>query len=410
MTGLVLALLLDANAAARGLEPAQVGLFRTIAPLGGELNGLAFSADGRRLAVGCGQGARVYETASWRQVARLEGHPNHVQSVALSPDGAVLAAGGAEGTVLLWGIPDGRVLQTFAFHAADVYALAFSPDGATLVSGGEDGRLRAWETATGRTRATLPGKRGAVWAATFSPDGGRLAVGGLGATRVYRTEGWVEERALPVTGDQTLSFSADGRRVAGFGPGGMRAWEVATGTELRAAGASVAGTTAGRLTPDGRLVVAAQGPQVLLWEAGREGTPARLDHHTAPVTAVAVHPRGRSLASIGQDRHLKIWGRVPGGMERVRGKGFLGVTVQDTAGGRVLVSTVYAGSAAESAGIRSGDLLIRVAGQLLETMTQAVDQIGSFQEGDELEFEIERGGEAKSMKVKLGKRPAEMPK
>ena len=90
----------DANARPGGMDPANLGLLRTIAPVGGELFGLAFSEDGRRLAVGCGQTVRTYDTVKWREASRLEGHPDAILSVAIRPDGKQVAAGGFRGTVV----------------------------------------------------------------------------------------------------------------------------------------------------------------------------------------------------------------------------------------------------------------------------------------------------------------------
>jgi S1-C subfamily serine protease len=109
-----------------------------------------------------------------------------------------------------------------------------------------------------------------------------------------------------------------------------------------------------------------------------------------------------------QDRHLKVWGRIPGGMGRLRPKGFCGIRVQADAMGRVVVSDVIAGTAAQAAGMRAGDVLRSVGGVEIHNTTESVDRIGSYLEGDEVEFGIERGGESRAIKVRLGKRPDDL--
>lgn len=65
--------------------------------------GLAFSTDGRRLAVAGGEGnLRLYDAASGDEVLSLPGSPEAVQCVAMSADGRWLAAGNARGAVMLW--------------------------------------------------------------------------------------------------------------------------------------------------------------------------------------------------------------------------------------------------------------------------------------------------------------------
>ena len=407
MIALLLVLGLDANAPTTGLDPGSTGLLRTIAPLGGELGGLAFSPDGRLLAIGCGTGVRIYETGTWRPVARLEGGSDSVECVAFSPDGRWLAAGGEDGSTFLWDVAKGKVVHALRGHLGPVHAVAFSPDGTLLLTGAEDGRARLWESASGKRLSLVDEGNGAVWAAVFSRDGSRVALAGDGdSVRLYRTQGWELERRLTSEPTAALGFSGDGRRLWAHGAGGTRQWDATTGVELRKTDMPA---LAGRFTPDGRFFVGGQGTEVLLWDLEHSRAPARFAHHTGGVTGVAVHPHGRLFATVGQDRHLKLWGPVAGGMSRVRGKGFLGVTVQGTADSRVAITLVYEGSAAQTAGLRTGDLLLRIGGQPVQTMAEAVDQIGSFQEGDEVEFELDRGGDVKTLKVRLGKRPPTMP-
>ena len=69
---------------------------------------LTFSPCGRYLASGAWwQGTekvsiRLWEVASGENIATFWGHPTDVQSLAFSPDGALLASGSYDGTILLW--------------------------------------------------------------------------------------------------------------------------------------------------------------------------------------------------------------------------------------------------------------------------------------------------------------------
>ena len=63
-------------------------------------------------------------------------------SLAVSPDGKLLATGGVDRTIHLWEILTGRELARWEAHDSGVTALAFRPDGKTLVSGGGDGALK----------------------------------------------------------------------------------------------------------------------------------------------------------------------------------------------------------------------------------------------------------------------------
>ncbi len=69
-------------------------------------------------------------------------HTDQVVSIALTPDGSLLASGGQDGTLLLWDLRARRPLRAFRGHTGQIHALAFSPDGRTLASASEDGTPR----------------------------------------------------------------------------------------------------------------------------------------------------------------------------------------------------------------------------------------------------------------------------
>ena len=70
---------------------------------GNRLYGLAFSPDGTRLVIGCGDDTiRLWDVATRREVCQLRGHESYVHAVAFSPDGARLATASGDATVRLW--------------------------------------------------------------------------------------------------------------------------------------------------------------------------------------------------------------------------------------------------------------------------------------------------------------------
>lgn len=405
----MLALLLvpDAGPASRGLEPAQCGLVRTIAPLGGELYGAAFSPDGSRLAVGCAQGVRLYDTTTWAELGRLEGHPQNVYSTAFSRDGRTLAAGGFEGTIQLWDVESRRPLRALAGHGTFVSALAFSPDGRSLLSGALDGSLRVWELGDGGRVKELPARAGGVTDAVFVGERA-LTAGQDGRLHVWRTDPWELERSTELasgTESRWFAFAPGGRRVAGLTAVGLLSADT-DGARPPRTSPGVEGTLC-RPTPDGRYVIVGAGPRkVRIVDAARGTAAAELVHHVAEITSIAVHPTGRLFATTGQERHVKIWGRVTGGMASVRPRGFLGVRLQQDAAGAVYLAEVIPGTAAAAAGLAQGDVLRRVGGKPVANPTEATDQIGSFQENDELDLVFDRQGGERTARIRLGRRPA----
>ena len=407
---LALLLLADAGEASRGLDPASCGLIKTLAPLGGELYGASFSSEGAFFAVGCGQTVRLYDTTLWKEVGRLEGHPQHVYSTAFSRDGKTLAAGGFEGTVQLWDVDSRRPLRALAGHTTFVSALAFSPDGRSLLSGALDGTLRVWDVREAGRVKELPARLGGVTDAVFT--GSRaLTTGQDGRVHAWRTDTWDVERTVELAVGlecRWFAFSPGGRRVAGLTAEGL----VASDPEGARVPRRLAGVVEGSLCrpmADGRYVIVGAGPRrVKIVDVARGTTAAELIHHTAEITSIAIHPSGRLFATTGQERHVKIWGRVPGGMSNVRPRGFLGVRIQQDAAGGVYLAEIIPGTPAEAAGLKQGDVLRRVAGRAVANPTEATDQIGSFLAGDEVEVVLDRAGAETTMKIRLGRRPADL--
>jgi COMPASS component SWD3 len=64
-------------------------------------------------------------------------------SVAFSPDGKLLAVGG-EKAITLWDPQSGKLLRTLSEHSLSVEAVAFSPDGELLASGSLDDTVKLW--------------------------------------------------------------------------------------------------------------------------------------------------------------------------------------------------------------------------------------------------------------------------
>jgi len=106
---------------------------------------VAITPDGAMLALG----SRDYNISLWslpqRQcLAILKGHKGEVSSLTITADGQTLASASADSTIKLWSLPDGKFLATLEGHKTEVNSLAVTPDGKMLISGDSAGVIILW--------------------------------------------------------------------------------------------------------------------------------------------------------------------------------------------------------------------------------------------------------------------------
>jgi WD40 repeat protein len=152
---------------------------------------IALSPNGEILAAGLRQNVEFWDVTTGRKLSTCVGHRELTLELAFSPDGQTLATANVDNTVGLWHVPSGRLKSRLTSHTRAVFHLAFSPDGRTLATRGGDDALKLWNVETGRELLTLrlPRRLNSAWGphfggVKFSPDGSLLGVGLLKPPRV----------------------------------------------------------------------------------------------------------------------------------------------------------------------------------------------------------------------------------
>jgi WD40 repeat protein len=245
------------------------GAPRLLDGLPGQVNGVSFSADGRRLTAVSQSGEAVegygevscWDLAAGRLLWRARPKGGQFAATVFAPDGRTLAVRlcGREGHRLeLWDAATGRPRPGWTPRVAgDIEPRAFSPDGKLLLYQDPDG-LHAAEVPAGRLRYTVPARHGPV---VFAPDGASFLTTDPILGRWDTATGRTLWRGTAVRGHDTpvigLAFSPDGRRLASIDlDDRLFVWDLASRRPRRQPGKFQGPVT---FAPDGKALFAAVG-------------------------------------------------------------------------------------------------------------------------------------------------------
>jgi WD40 repeat protein len=186
--------------------------------------GLDWSADGRTLSYGLSNGRlKLWDTTDEKEVNELEGHPYPIQSLEWSPDGDTLASGSLK-EIYFWNTNDriGEISGEDLFPSGhSINRVSWSPNGLILATGGADDSICLWDVATKDLIRVLNKQGedaemvgGIYTPIAWSPDGKTLATSNIHSIQLWD----VETGNLIVSRDQyeavSLSWSPDGNMIA----------------------------------------------------------------------------------------------------------------------------------------------------------------------------------------------------
>jgi WD40 repeat protein/serine/threonine protein kinase len=261
---------------------------------------LAWSPDGRKVALVAGKEVRVVEPSTGKELQVLHGHTFDPNLAEWSPDGRLLASSSRDETVRVWDPESGKNLHTWSgYRVGGGILISWSPDGKRLATAGDWGTTtRIHEVATGKVVATIPAPPGynvrlGTWGGkpVWSPDGKKLALGTEKLRLWEVASGQLEDTYETPEGVVPLAWLADGSLVAVTDPDRtLRVWN-SSGRLAR----TVKLPAVGILSPDRRLL-ASQGACVTwVWEVetGRpRGTLLQLRNERSLTIAADGHYSG----------------------------------------------------------------------------------------------------------------------
>jgi len=110
---------------------------------------LAWTSDQKRIIAGTHEGSiRISDTATWQQIAILEGHTAGVSSLSLFQNDRLLASGSSGGKAHLWNLDTNLPIGPPIRHQSSICSAAISPDGKQLVTACHDKNAYVWDIHT----------------------------------------------------------------------------------------------------------------------------------------------------------------------------------------------------------------------------------------------------------------------
>jgi len=338
----------DGRADAVALVPDAVWLteVRQFTGHRGSVRTIAFSPDGRLLATGSGwpEGDRkviVWDAASGKMMwtydfgqerLAIEAGPQEkigeVHSVATSPDGKFVAAGGVGGVVVLCDAKTGKLIQKLTGHKGTIYQLRFTPDGKFLIGASRDKNIHIWDLATGQQVKNLEGHTNWVRGIDITKDGKLMASCGRDNTvRLWNVAEGTQLRSITSfeVWPETIAFAPDGKTLL-VGSNDLTLWDVGTGVRLQTfepGNSSSINRVA--FMPDGKEVLSVTyDGKLRVWNVADHNLIKTVNAHPNWALDVAVSPDGKVIATSGgarvqganpnplvEDFSIKLWSVSP---------------------------------------------------------------------------------------------------
>ncbi len=230
-------------------------LLRTITaytPGVGGISSVGFSPDGRTVMAGSGTQVKIWETATGKQLRTLATNESHtsgepgglqmtsccgseVRSLVSSFDGFLIVSAHEDGTIKVWDARKGELMRIIKGRFPDLRSVALSPDGQLIASGYNEGESRVdlWSLQTGRLTGTLGEESDYVRSLSFSSDGKMIVTGHLSdEVKLWdaKTGKLIREFKQPFSEDDQVAFSTDSKHLVSGGENqNIMLWDVQTG-------------------------------------------------------------------------------------------------------------------------------------------------------------------------------------
>jgi WD40 repeat protein len=289
------------------------------------VNAVAFSPDGKTLAVSGNREVLLHTLDGASSPKRLPGRSERILSLAFSKDGSILVAAGGTparfGEIQIWDLKTEKIRQSITFTSDTVFGASLSPDASRIAAGCADNTVRIVDAATGKELFKIGNHENWVLGTVFGVDGKRIV--SVGRDRAAKltdaTSGAFLENINLLRGElvavarhpakDVVVIAGEDRTPYIYLMDRPKNMKIADDTTLvrkleRQAGAIFALAW----SPDGtRIAVAGGSPEVTIYDADSGKLVAACKGHGAGIYTIAFSPDGEMLATAGFDGEVRLY-------------------------------------------------------------------------------------------------------
>ena len=298
------------------------------------VNALAFSPDGKTLAVSGNREVLLHSLDGAAPLRRLPGLSERILSLAYSNDGSILVAAGGTparfGEVQIWDVKTGKLIRSVILTGDTVFGASLAPDASRIAVGCADNTVRIIEVSTGKELQKIGNHENWVLGTIFGVDGKRIV--SIGRDRAAKltdaTSGAFLENINLLRGELAAIARHPAKEIVVIGgedrtpyiymmdrPKNMK---IADDTTLiRKLERQDGAIAALAWSPDGtRIAVAGASPEVTIYDADSGERVAACKGHTAGIYTITFSPDGKTLAAGGFDGQVRLYRTETGKLEK----------------------------------------------------------------------------------------------